>query len=70
MKSNFLKMKSKIIDYFDEYFSNKEIETENPPVKIKRWRIWKNLLVICFAWVLLFTAFQGKKIYYLKNIKI
>ena len=26
---------------------------------MKRWRIWKNLLVICFAWVLLFTAFQG-----------
>ncbi len=36
---------------------------------IKRWRIWKNLLVICIAWVLLFTAFQGKKIYLSKISK-
>lgn len=35
-------------------------EKQDPPVVIKRWRIWKNLFVICIAWVLLFTAFQGK----------
>ena len=29
------------------------------PGKLKPWRIWKNLIVICVAWILLFTAFQG-----------
>ncbi|CAF0768384.1 unnamed protein product [Adineta ricciae] len=38
----------------------KEIEKEDdPPPPVKQWRIWKNLFVICLAWVLLFTAFQG-----------
>ena len=30
------------------------------PEKLKPWRIWKNLIVICVAWILLFTAFQGR----------
>jgi hypothetical protein len=60
-------MKNKTIDWFSSCFSTKKIETENPPVVIKRWKIWKNLLVICLAWVLLFTAFQGNKISYSKK---
>ncbi|CAF3981831.1 unnamed protein product [Adineta steineri] len=37
----------------------KEIDTETAPVAVKKWRIWKNLFVICIAWVLQFTAFHG-----------
>jgi hypothetical protein len=52
-------------------FSNKKIEIENIPIVIKKWRIWKNLLVICLAWVLLFTAFQGNFYFIIDfNIKL
>ena len=45
------------------FFSREKTdEKQDPPVVIKRWRIWKNLIVICLAWVLLFTAFQGKSV--------
>ncbi|CAF1117677.1 unnamed protein product [Adineta steineri] len=37
----------------------KEIDTETAPVVVKKWRIWKNLFVICIAWTLQFTAFNG-----------
>jgi hypothetical protein len=43
----------------DKHMTNKEIELENSPIVLKKWQIWKNLAVICLAWVLLFTAFQG-----------
>jgi hypothetical protein len=53
------------MNYFKKkYFSDKRVETENSPVIIKKWQIWKNLLVICIAWVLLFTAFQGNSSFF------
>ncbi|UJR26005.1 hypothetical protein I4U23_007351 [Adineta vaga] len=39
--------------------NSKEIDKDNGSSPPKKWKIWKNLFVICLAWILLFTAFQG-----------